>query len=117
MSNYSYLSRTGYAVMARPLKSTQLQTTHLESARLLHGPKLRQVTDMLSALADPTRLNIISALVETEHNVGELARLLNRSESAISHQLRILRENMLVGARQEGRNVYYSLADQHIANT
>jgi len=66
------------------------------------------------ALSDPTRVRIISALSLGEVCVHELARALGISQSAVSHQLRTLREMRLVKFRKEGRHVYYRLDDEHV---
>ena len=69
-----------------------------------------------SALSDPTRLKILHALTVTkELCVCDLAALAELSVSAVSHQLRLLRDRDLVHARRDGRMVYYSLADDHVA--
>jgi DNA-binding transcriptional ArsR family regulator len=73
------------------------------------------LADLFSALSDPTRLKIISVLLEGEMNVGDLAAKLQMTESAVSHQLRGLRQLRLVRARKNGRQVYYALDDDHIA--
>ena len=73
------------------------------------------LADLFSALSDPTRLRIISVLLESEMNVGEIAAQLEMSESAVSHQLRGLRQMRLVRARKDGRQVYYALDDDHVA--
>jgi len=66
------------------------------------------------ALADPTRLRIISALLHTELCVGDLAACLGMSTSAVSHQLRLLRKMRLVRYRREGKYIFYTLDDDHI---
>ena len=73
------------------------------------------LADLFSALSDPTRLRIISVLLDGEMNVGELASQLAMSESAVSHQLRGLRQLRLVNSRKDGRQVYYALDDDHVA--
>ena len=73
------------------------------------------LADLFSALSDPTRLRIISVLLAGEMNVGDLAAQLEMSESAVSHQLRGLRQMKLVRGRKNGRQVYYTLDDDHIA--
>lgn len=73
------------------------------------------LADLFSALSDPTRLRIISVLLEGELNVGEIAARLEMSESAVSHQLRGLRQMKLVRGRKEGRQVFYTLDDDHVA--
>ena len=72
------------------------------------------LAETFKALSDPTRIKIICALSEQELCVGELGATLGMSESAISHQLRVLRSMRLVRFRKEGRKTYYSLDDEHI---
>jgi len=72
------------------------------------------LADLFSALSDPTRLRIISVLIDSEMNVGEIAYQLEMTESAVSHQLRGLRQMRLVRTRKEGRQVFYALDDDHV---
>lgn len=70
---------------------------------------------LFSAISDPTRIRIIHALTENDRlSVTDLAHHTNLSVSAISHQLRLLRDRSLLRADREGRSVYYSLADDHL---
>jgi ArsR family transcriptional regulator, lead/cadmium/zinc/bismuth-responsive transcriptional repressor len=73
-----------------------------------------QLASTFQALADPTRVRMVSALMPGELCVADLAGLLGMTQSAISHQLRILRALHIVRARREGRVVYYTLEDEHI---
>jgi DNA-binding transcriptional ArsR family regulator len=73
------------------------------------------LADLFNALSDPTRLSILSALLEREMNVGEIAAAINLSESAVSHQLRGLRQMRIVRPRKEGRQVFYCIEDEHVA--
>jgi ArsR family transcriptional regulator len=73
------------------------------------------LAELFSALSDPTRLLIISALLEREMSVGEIAQGIGISESAVSHQLRGLRQMHLARSRKEGRQVFYCLEDEHVA--
>jgi DNA-binding transcriptional ArsR family regulator len=82
---------------------------------LLREQTSTHLADLFSALSDPTRLRIISVLLEGEMNVGDLAGKLQMTESAVSHQLRGLRQLRLVRARKNGRQVYYTLDDDHVA--
>lgn len=75
---------------------------------------LYDLSDFFKVLGDSTRARIIWALDESEMCVCDLAVLLNMTKSAVSHQLRSLREATLVKNRREGKNVFYSLADDHI---
>ena len=74
------------------------------------------VAEMFKALADPNRIRIIEALSIMELCVCDLAHLLGMSQSAMSHQLRILRQNGAVKYRREGQTIYYSLDDEHVAD-
>ena len=82
---------------------------------LLQGTTSSQLADLFSALSDPTRLRIISVLLDGEMNVGDIAAQLEMTESAVSHQLRGLRYMRLVRSRKNGRQVFYSLDDDHVA--
>ncbi|OGO04618.1 MAG: hypothetical protein A2Y73_03115 [Chloroflexi bacterium RBG_13_56_8] len=73
-----------------------------------------QLAETFKALADATRVRMISALAEMELCVGELAAAMGMTVSAVSHQLRLLRRLYLVRRRREGRHIYYSLDDEHI---
>lgn len=85
--------------------------------KLLSMVKAQQMAELFGVLADPNRLRLLSALVVAgEMCVCDLAAGLKMSESAVSHQLRLLRTMRLVSYRKEGRNVYYGLADSHIVN-
>lgn len=74
------------------------------------------VAELFSALSDTSRVRMISVLAEREMNVGELAEAVSLSESAVSHQLRGLRQMRLVRARKEGRYVFYALDDDHVVD-
>jgi len=74
----------------------------------------RQMAELFKALADPTRLRILWALSKQEMCVCDLAQLAGVSESAISHQLRMLRQLNLVNNRRSGPVLYYRLADDHV---
>ena len=82
---------------------------------LLKDNTFTHLADLFSALSDPTRLRIISVLLEGEMNVGEIVEHLGLTESAVSHQLRGLRQLRLVRGRKKGRQVYYALDDDHVA--
>jgi len=81
---------------------------------LVDGGTATRLAQTFKALSDPTRVRIISALMECELCVHELAAALNMTHSAISHQLATLREMRLVKSRKEGRHVFYTLDDEHI---
>ncbi len=73
-----------------------------------------RLAEIFAALSDPTRLRMISAMSHHELSVGELSRLVGISESATSHQLRLLRSQRIVRARKSGRQVFYALDDEHV---
>lgn len=89
------------------METTVLQTIDLRLAA--------NVAELFSALSDPNRVRILSALTDGEINVGALAQSVGISESAVSHHLRGLRLMRLVRARKVGRQVFYQLDDTHIA--
>ncbi|AHJ31374.1 Transcriptional regulator, ArsR family [Nodularia spumigena CCY9414] len=82
--------------------------------QVITSEKAQRMAEFFSFLGDPNRLRILSFLANKELCVGDLAALLNMSESAVSHQLRNLRVMRLVGYRKQGRNVFYHLHDNHI---
>lgn len=88
---------------------------HLTSSQISLEVAAR-LAELFRALSDPSRVRIIAALTEGEANVNRLAELAEISESSASHHLRGLRLIRLVRARKVGRQVFYSLDDDHIAN-
>lgn len=76
--------------------------------------RLQILVDIFAALADPTRARIIFALSQQSLCVQDLAVLAEVSESAISHQLRLLKDRRLVTPRRKGTRIYYSLTHQHL---
>lgn len=78
------------------------------------GGELRDLADFFKVFGDSTRIKILYVLWQSEMCVCDLAQALNMSQSAISHQLRVLKQMKLVTNRREGKTVFYSLADSHI---
>ena len=76
--------------------------------------RLYDLAELFKVFGDSTRIRILYVLFESELCVCDIAELLNMSQSAISHQLRILKQARLVRARREGKTVYYFLADDHV---
>ena len=72
------------------------------------------LADLFKVFGDSTRLRILFTLFDDEHSVGEIAELLNMEQSTISHQLRVLRTNKLVKIRRNGKQIFYSLDDEHV---
>src|SRR5688572_29365613 len=91
--------------------------THTAAARkagLLSSDTVQEIAATFAALGDPTRVRILDALSGGELCVCDIATLVALSESAVSHQLRLLRGMRLVRPRRAGRQVFYTLDDQHI---
>jgi DNA-binding transcriptional ArsR family regulator len=82
--------------------------------RLVGRDDAGELAETFRTLGDPTRVRMLDALSQSELCVCDLATLIGLSESAVSHQLRLLRNLRLVKARREGRMVFYSLDDRHI---
>ena len=76
--------------------------------------ELYDLAELFKVFGDSTRIRILFVLFEAEVCVCDLAKVLNMTQSAISHQLRILKQNKLVKNRREGKTVFYSLADEHV---
>ena len=72
------------------------------------------LADLFKVFADSTRIRILHSLLEKESCVGDIATELAMSQTAISHQLRILKQSRLVKFRRDGKSVFYSLADDHV---
>ena len=107
------------AVSQTDAPGCEVPLVHLEDVRkvqteVLATAKAQRMAEFFSALSDPHRLKLLSALAHQELCVCDLAAAVNMGESAVSHQLRVLRSQRLVKYRRQGRNVCYSLADDHI---
>lgn len=76
--------------------------------------ELYDLAELYKVFGDSTRIRILFVLFEAEVCVCDLAQALNMTQSAISHQLKILKQNKLVKSRREGKSVFYSLADGHV---
>ncbi len=101
--------------------SCDVALVHLERVRqvqpeVLETAKAQRMAEFFSVLSDPHRLKLLSALAQQELCVCDLAATVKMGESAVSHQLRILKSHRLVKYRRQGRNVFYSLADGHVAS-
>jgi ArsR family transcriptional regulator, lead/cadmium/zinc/bismuth-responsive transcriptional repressor len=115
--------------MSRPAATAKLQPSvenpcdapHLDAARtqarrraLLESTTVEVLAETFRVLGDPTRVRILDALANGELCVCDIASLVGMSESAVSHQLRLLRTMRLVRPRRAGRQVFYSVDDHHI---
>ena len=97
---------------------TYLHPNRVEEAvvNLLEGPTANRLAETFKALSDPTRVRIVSLLTGAELCVCDMAVALGMSQSAVSHQLRTLRDLRLVRWRREGRQIFYALDDEHVAD-
>ena len=93
--------------------------THEDLLKLVHEQmpdedELYDLAELFKVFGDSTRIRILFVLFEAEVCVCDLAEALNMTQSAISHQLRILKQSKLVTSRRDGKQVFYSLADGHV---
>ncbi len=107
--------------LSAPALDDRCETRHADPARveliraaLPSGETLEILADTFRALGDPTRVRMLAALSRSELCVCDLASLVGISESAASHQLRLLRSLRLVRSRRDGRMIFYRLDDDHI---
>ena len=120
MNNYSYEKRG--AIMEnneRKIENCNVNIIHEDIVvrvkdQLPAEETLYDLAELFKVFGDTTRIKIICALFESEMCVCDLSCLLNMTQSAISHQLRVLKSARLVKFRREGKVVYYSLDDEHI---
>ncbi len=75
---------------------------------------LYDLAELFKVFGDSTRIKILYAMFDNELCVNDIARLLNLSQSSVSHQLRILKSSKLVKFRRDGKSIYYSLDDEHV---
>jgi len=96
----------------------QIDLTRVRRLRAALVPEdtVTALADIFSGLGDPTRVRILDALSHGELCVCDLAAVLSLSQSAVSHQLRLLRGLRLVRSRREGRMVFYALDDRHVVD-
>jgi ArsR family transcriptional regulator len=92
------------------IEPDELVQSYLENEDIIY-----EATQIFDALSDYTRFQILSALCMSSKSVSELKDICHVTQSAISHQLRLLRDRGLVFARREGQHVIYSPADEHVA--
>ena len=97
-------------------QETQVHQDAVDQVRCQLPPEenLYDLAELFKMFGDSTRVKILYALLESELCVCDIARLLNVSQSAVSHQLRVLKGGKLVKFRREGKTLFYSLADDHV---
>lgn len=89
---------------------------HDAHSYLVDEEHVARLAEIFRTLGDPTRLRLVSILATAELCVCDLSAVLAMSQSAVSHQLRTLRDLRLVSWRREGRHIFYQLADEHVAD-
>ena len=89
----------------------QAVTSQMPDEELLYD-----LAELFKVFGDSTRIKILYVLLESEMCVCDIAQLLNMTQSAISHQLRILKQSRLVKFRREGKTIFYSLQDDHVCS-
>ncbi len=100
-------------------KTNEYMTINAEIAREIEEKmpmesELYELADLFKVFGDSTRIKILYVLYENEMCVYDIANFLNMTQSAISHQLRVLKQNRLVKYRKDGKTVLYTLADEHV---
>jgi DNA-binding transcriptional ArsR family regulator len=108
MSSRSYIPDLCDVVHLHPARVTELREA------LIGDGEVTDLAETFRTLGDPTRVRILDALSHGELCVCDLAAVVRMSESAVSHQLRLLRNLRLVKPRREGRMMFYALDDRHI---
>ena len=99
----------------RYIVSNQNQCRVINSNQALEE-RMKELAEFYKVFGDATRVKLLYVLLESEMCVCDLAAVLQMTHSAISHQLRVLKQMKLVKNRRDGKTVYYSLADDHIQN-
>jgi len=119
--NYSIVMKSQDVTPTAPTAAETCGVFHSDGGRIAHvrdtlipARDLAALAEIFKILGDPTRVRLLDALSRAELCVCDLASLVGLSESAVSHQLRLLRGTRVVRARREGRMVFYSLDDQHV---
>jgi ArsR family transcriptional regulator len=88
--------------------------SRIQNAITRNSQLFEQLADLYKIFADSSRVKILCALTQSEMCVSEISAFLSISQSAVSHQLRILKTSNLVKTRREGKNIIYSLTDDHV---
>ena len=104
--------RTGESMRETALAAPSVGLSRAEVARL-HDSAVR-VTDLLKAMANPSRLMILCQLAEGERSVGEMESVIGISQSGLSQHLAVLRRKRIVSTRREAQSIYYSLASKEV---
>ena len=109
------LIQKGETGMENREKTTPTDRVLEAEAAFKDAAKIFSVAELFRLFGDPTRVGIMTVLYEKERCVCDLSELLGMTDSAISHQLRLLKQSGLVKYRREGKHLFYSLADSHVS--
>ena len=85
-----------------------------KNREMMNEKELTELAELFKVFGDSSRIKILYALFETEMGVGDIADTIDMTISAVSHQLRILKQNHLVKSRRDGKSIFYSLDDYHV---
>ncbi|MCR5655653.1 MAG: metalloregulator ArsR/SmtB family transcription factor [Lachnospiraceae bacterium] len=107
-------SREDNSVLCCDTVETHAELLELVNKTMPSDEELSDLADLFKVFGDSTRIRILYVLFEAEVCVCDLAEALHMTQSAISHQLKILKQNRLVKNRREGKSIFYSLADDHV---
>lgn len=114
MSNYSYVRMMAKREDVCEVLYVNEKVVKKIKSQMLKDDLALRLADIFRILGDPTKVKMLHALSKGELCVCDLAALLDMTQSAISHQLRLLRNARIVKFRKEGKMAYYSLADEHV---
>lgn len=123
MNNYSYnklsKAKRGDCLAVHDVECCDMVQVHEELVEAVHRrmpdeDELYDLAELFKVFGDSTRIRILYVLFEEELCVCDIAQTLNMTQSAISHQLKILKQSRLIKNRREGKQVFYSLADSHV---
>ncbi len=106
-------------MMADKIEMCELKHVHKDIVEKVHEKmpseeELYNLSELFKVFGDSTRIKILNALLVSEMCVCDIANILNMTQSAVSHQLRNLKQAKLIKNRKEGKTVFYSLADEHV---
>ncbi|WEV61314.1 metalloregulator ArsR/SmtB family transcription factor [Streptococcaceae bacterium ESL0729] len=88
----------------------------MSEAKKINAKTLEEANKIFKLMGNPIRLQILHLLSQQELNVGKIGSILGLEQSAVSHQLSLLKEEQLVSSKREGKSVYYQLDDKHVAH-
>lgn len=118
MNRYSYIKQ-GEMNMAAKIETCELKHVHKDIVKQVHDKmpdeeELYDLAELFKVFGDSTRIKILNALLVSEMCVCDIANILSMTQSAVSHQLKNLKNARLIKNRKDGKTVFYSLADEHV---